>query len=846
MRNVFLFILASIILEFAFTSAASGTGRALRFSDLLANWDVISAVSSPASDQYAVVVRRPWSHRAVYGWNDWFDDISRTDVWVVDAHTKKFRNISHGELDGSANFGPVWSPSGKLLAFASTRSGESGRIYVWDRTSGRVLPVAARDLALGVNFGSKDPYSGRVAFVWLDGKHLLTAFTPQFGWKMPVSYRSIYEQGLRQWRITARGSSASVSVLGGPETGPHAIKERVDLAIVDVSSQAIQVIAEGPFGGIALSPHRDHFIVFADAEAPELKDLANIRFPTYRNSHSRLEYYETGLESYVLDARGNAHFEWRSTLPNHLKVLAYSATFFPVWSDDERFIGLTAAPAMSNEPKEPMGELLVMYGETGRVVYRDPARLGRAYWQGSRLVYVRSRGWTSVLPELGTVSEISGPIPPVETNGTFPKMWPLDTTRISATMVFQIADGKLWELSRTKEGFTCLDDFTTRKYLRFVPSGSPAASENGTLMLEGETGFYRLDAHAKATTATKIMTTSTGDRMLSYNDKESMLLGSNNDFDLAVSLVGQKNGIKSPIATFNHHWRDIRDPERKTIEYEDASGRRLRGEICFPLDYKVGQDRPTIVVVYLGWAPSLTSKDLSASKKAAWFWNLARFTSAGFLVFRPEIPMDPGARTLQDNIVDAVLAGMKKYAADGYGKAGRFGIYGHSYGSIAALTLLSRTKLFDAGVSAASYSNLFAYHDFFSQDLRYSDDADTYQIQKMAETEDPAEKVRLGGPPSILRDAYLEASPYFSADAITAPLMLVHGELDFTQIENAEMVYNALRRQGKVVELVRYWGEGHIYQSPANVKDMWHRENEWFERFLGSPHPTKSAATTGH
>jgi dipeptidyl aminopeptidase/acylaminoacyl peptidase len=216
-------------------------------------------------------------------------------------------------------------------------------------------------------------------------------------------------------------------------------------------------------------------------------------------------------------------------------------------------------------------------------------------------------------------------------------------------------------------------------------------------MLEGETGFYGLDARAKDTTPKKIMTASTGDSILSYSGEESILTINSSDSGLAVSLVGQKDGIKSSIATFNHHWREIRDPECKIIEYEDASGRHLRGEICFPLDYKVGQDRPTIVVVYPGWAPSLTSGD-DSSKKVAWFWNLARFTSAGFLVFRPEIPRDPGARTLQDNIVEAVLAGMKKFAADGYGKVGRFGIYGHSYGSIAALTLLSRTKLFDAGV----------------------------------------------------------------------------------------------------------------------------------------------------
>jgi dipeptidyl aminopeptidase/acylaminoacyl peptidase len=843
MRNVLLVIFTAIVLEFAFTSSAGANGHALTFGDLLANWEILSAIASPVGDQYAVVLRRPWSERAVYGWHDWFDNIARTDVWIVDVHTTKFENISHGETDGSANFAPIWSTNGKSLAFVSTRLAENGRIYVWDRASGKVSIGAERDLAIGVNFGSIGPYSGSVPFAWLDGERLVTAFAPRSGWAMSLSYKSIYEQGLKQWRITAGGSTPSVSVVGGPEAGPNRIKEKVDLAIVDVSSRAVQVIAEGAFGGIAISPTKKRLIAFADADAPQLKDVANIRFPTFRNLQVRLEYEcTTTVESYMLAADRSARLEWRKTLPDHLKALAYSATSFPAWSKGERYLAITAAYAASPDPEEPMGELLVLARDTGQVIYRDNARLGRAYWQGARLVYVRPRGWTSVVPESGAISEILGPVPLVEKNGAFPETWPLDNTRMFAGRIFQIADGQIWELPHNAEGFTRLVTHSTSRYLRFVRSGTPAIAESERLILEAEDGYYSLKENRTETMLQEMVGPSRGDSMLS-NSAQNNIFVTNSDSGLRLSIATQNNGTKSSLATFNRHWRDIQDPDRKIIEYEDVTGRRLRGEIYFPLDYKVGQDRPTIVVVYPGWAPSLATRgSLSASKKLAWFSNLARFTSDGFIVFRPEIPKDRGARDLGDNIVEAVLAGMKKFTDDGYGKAGRFGIYGHSYGSIAALTLLSKTKLFEAGVSAASYSNLFAYHDVFSRDTRYSDDADTYQTQNMAEIEDPSAILQLGGPPSAFRDAYVTASPYFSADGITAPLMLVHGELDSTPIENAEMVYNTLRRQGRIVELVRYWGEGHVYQSPANVRDMWMREIEWFKRFLGSPNPVNTTS----
>jgi hypothetical protein len=31
---------------------------------------------------------------------------------------------------------------------------------------------------------------------------------------------------------------------------------------------------------------------------------------------------------------------------------------------------------------------------------------------------------------------------------------------------------------------------------------------------------------------------------------------------------------------------------------------------------------------------------------------------------------------------------------------------------------------------------------------------------------------------------------------------------------------------------VRYWGEGHILESSANIRDMWHRVFAWFDEFL--------------
>jgi dipeptidyl aminopeptidase/acylaminoacyl peptidase len=50
-----------------------------------------------------------------------------------------------------------------------------------------------------------------------------------------------------------------------------------------------------------------------------------------------------------------------------------------------------------------------------------------------------------------------------------------------------------------------------------------------------------------------------------------------------------------------------------------------------------------------------------------------------------------------------------------------------------------------------------------------------------------------------------------------------------------EEFFTALFRQNKPAVFVRYWGEGHILESPANITDLWKRIYQWLERYLASP-----------
>lgn len=65
------------------------------------------------------------------------------------------------------------------------------------------------------------------------------------------------------------------------------------------------------------------------------------------------------------------------------------------------------------------------------------------------------------------------------------------------------------------------------------------------------------------------------------------------------------------------------------------------------------------------------------------------------------------------------------------------------------------------------------------------------------------------------------------------PLLIIQGDMDYVPLAQGEQFFSALYRQGKRARFVRYWGEGHILQSPANIQDMWQRIYGWFDEFLG-------------
>ncbi|MFN2240504.1 MAG: alpha/beta hydrolase family protein, partial [Thermoanaerobaculia bacterium] len=94
-------------------------------------------------------------------------------------------------------------------------------------------------------------------------------------------------------------------------------------------------------------------------------------------------------------------------------------------------------------------------------------------------------------------------------------------------------------------------------------------------------------------------------------------------------------------------------------------------------------------------------------------------------------------------------------------------------------------------------------------------------------------QIRMGSPPWNDVERYIRNSPFFHVNRIATPLLIVQGDMDYIPMQQGERMFTALYRQNKRASLIRYLGEGHVIQSPANIRDLWMRTLAWLDEFLG-------------
>lgn len=314
-----------------------------------------------------------------------------------------------------------------------------------------------------------------------------------------------------------------------------------------------------------------------------------------------------------------------------------------------------------------------------------------------------------------------------------------------------------------------------------------------------------------------------------------------------------ENGVAELISTdskqktvtrdkINEHFSDVVTSEWRHISYEATSNAEtLVSCILLPPNYEIGKKYPAIIQVY----PSYDRSDCRKEDRNDFFRVAGNsyidvglddhlLAANGFIVVRAVSP-ESLQRTESGNFsgltqlaIDAADALVKQ----GYSGAEQIGLLGRSQGGAAALWVASQTDRFATVVSIVGWADYWSH--FFQIDAYSALYHDQYPFGvrsgRYVSNHGP---YGLGGTPWDHPDTYIKSSPLYHAENIDSPVLLINSDMDFP-ISQYEQMFNALKYHDKDARLLTYWGESHVFASPANLYHVWSEVLEWYGTKLRS------------
>lgn len=247
-------------------------------------------------------------------------------------------------------------------------------------------------------------------------------------------------------------------------------------------------------------------------------------------------------------------------------------------------------------------------------------------------------------------------------------------------------------------------------------------------------------------------------------------------------------------------------PER--FSYYSADGDPLHALLFMPSGASADAPVPVVTYVYEKLSPQVYRFNPEAQLHV----------SHGYGYLMPDVLVKPGYTG--ESFVKSVVPAVNAVRAKGITN-GRFGITGGSFGGYAGLFLISHVDIFSAAVVRAPPSEFFSTWG----DGR---DRDIYTIERG--------QARTGGTPWEVPERYIANSPFFHADRVRTPVLILHGEKDFTvPFQQGEMMFYALRALGRTAEFAIYREGDHsiVRGSRHDFLDYYNRTLEWWNRYLG-------------
>src|SRR5580765_6513048 len=279
---------------------------------------------------------------------------------------------------------------------------------------------------------------------------------------------------------------------------------------------------------------------------------------------------------------------------------------------------------------------------------------------------------------------------------------------------------------------------------------------------------------------------------------------------------------KRSVTQFKDAQPQIRDILRQYVTYKRKDGVTLSGTLYLPPGYKQGTKVPVIM-----WAYPREFGDADSASQVTGSPN--QFTSirgashmflllSGYAIFdNPTMPIIGPGETANDTYVEQLIASAQaavdKVVEMGVADRDHIGVGGHSYGGFMTANLLAHSRLFRAG---------FAESGAYNRSLTPWG----FQAERRSFWEAP--------------DIYTKMSPFWYADRIKDPILLMHGEVDDntgTFPIQSERLYAALKGHGATVRYGTLPNEAHGYAARETLLHVLAERLNWFDKYVKNATP---------
>jgi dipeptidyl aminopeptidase/acylaminoacyl peptidase len=276
------------------------------------------------------------------------------------------------------------------------------------------------------------------------------------------------------------------------------------------------------------------------------------------------------------------------------------------------------------------------------------------------------------------------------------------------------------------------------------------------------------------------------------------------------------------ITEFKDPTPQLRDIKKQLVRYKRADGVDLSFTLYLPPGYKEGTRLPTVV-----WAYPLEFTDASTAGQVSGSTN--RFTQIGgishlFFLLQGYAVLDDATMpvvgdpltvndTFVKQITDSAKAAIDKGVELGVVDPERVGVGGHSYGAFMTANLLAHSDVFRAGIArSGAYNRTLTPFGFQSERRTF------WEAPEM----------------------YARVSPFWHANKINEPILLIHGEADNNQGTfpmQSERMFAAIRGNGGTARLVMLPLESHGYSAKQSVEHTLYEMLQWFDKHVKNAKP---------